>query len=161
MPGPTKSTRLIRTAATDLLADGEAVEVGLRVMLKQVAYNSGVASARSVSGALGSFAADRANERIRNEQDRAEATGLPTAPRMGYGLTDRRILVWTLDTWSNKPDAFIGSIALTDLASVTFQKGLLFGRLTLTRRAGHDLTLDVARVEKGRAFADALSARLG
>lgn len=110
-----KTTRLLRDAAGDHLEDGEAIEVGLRVLRKTLASNTGVAGSRAVPGALGSLAANRAHARIDEERDRAEATGLPTAPAMGYGLTDRRIVVWPLDKWTHEPEAVIGDIPLTDL----------------------------------------------
>ena len=156
-----KTTRLIRDAAQDALEDGETVEVGLRVMLKGAAYNSGVAASRRIYGPLSSYVTDKAQARLDAERDNAQASGLAATERMGYGLTDRRILVWSLDAWKNRPEALIGEVPLSDLEGVAYEQSLLFGKLTLRLRGGHDLEVDVARVEKGRAFADALEARIG
>ena len=161
MPKPSKSTRLMREAAGGLLEDGERVEAGLRVMLKGSAYDGGVAASRRIYGPLSSYVTDKAQARLDAERDNAQASGLAATERMGYGLTDRRILVWSLDAWKNRPEALIGEVPLSDLEGVAYEQSLLFGKLTLRLRGGHDLEVDVARVEKGRAFADALEARIG
>ncbi len=161
MSKPSKSTLLIRDAAADHLEDGESIEVGLRVMLKNSAYDSGVAASRGIYGPLASYMTDKAHARLDAEHDKAEAVGVSAAERMGYGLTDRRILVWSLDKWKNQPEALIGEIPLADLEGVAYKQTFLFGKLTLRLQGGRDLEVDVARVEKGRAFADALEARIG
>ena len=153
MPTPTRTTQALQAVAPAHLENDEPLVMGLRVMLKGHALNTGLL----VGGGL--VGASAARSRMQTEAADAEASGVPVAQRMAYGLTDRRLLVWEQSAATNALGDFLGSVPLAEVEGVAFRKAFLGNRLTL-RLASGELELMVAKVEKGQAFADALSARI-
>ena len=90
----------------------------------------------------------------------AEATGSEAAVQMAFGLTARRIVVWKCSAVSGKPTEVIGEIALSSIDSVSFEKSLFAGALTIEFTSGKTAEFTMVKADKPHRFAEALQARL-
>lgn len=149
-----KLVEQVTKAAGDALAPGEAIVAAVRVNLKgTVAATAGGA----IGGAAATVAGANALER---GADSAAGAGFPTTAQQALGVTDRAVVATSRSSLSGKPKAFLASIPLADIESVTHEPGRMGDELTFTMRDGTSTTFDAVKVDPGAAFAEAVQQRL-
>lgn len=135
-----KHSDVVRSLAEPRLEPGESV---IETVL--VNYNGSVPAASLPGGS-------------RADDPDAEVT-FPSARQMAIGLTDRRLLVFSL-SFGGKPKQHVGDVPLSAVDEVSMTDNRLSGIMRLTLRSGARVDLEVLPREPGDAFLRRLSARV-
>jgi hypothetical protein len=144
----------VTQAAGDALSPGESIVAAVRVNLKgTVAATAGGA----LGGAAGAIAGSKA---LAEGAEEAAAAGFPTTAQQALGVTDRAVVVTSRSGLSGKPKAYLASIPLSDIESVTLEPGRMGDALTFAMRNGTSTTFQAVKVDPGASFAEAVQQRL-
>jgi hypothetical protein len=144
------------------LAEGEQMLAGATATtaggLRRNATYMGAGAAIGVVGVVAAATVQQTADRKAPER----ATGFPTAAKMAIGLTDRRILVWSLSVMTGSPNKLLGEVPVSAVRGVTWGNGKTMGIrngvLELTLADDEVVSLEIPRIhiKEGEALADAL-----
>lgn len=132
---------VVRSLAEPMLGPGEGL---IETVL--VNYNGSMPATTLPGGAA------------RSDDPDAQVT-FPSSRQMAIGLTDRRLLVFSLG-FSGKPKQHIGDVPLSAIDDVGKADNRLSGILRLTLRSGARVDLEVLPKEPAEAFVEQLAARV-
>jgi hypothetical protein len=144
------------------LGDGEQMLAGTTATpaggLRRNAATMGAGAAMGVAGAAATAAVQQAADAKTSDSE----AGFPTASKMAIGLTDRRILVWSLGVMTGGPNKLIGAVPVSSVRDVAYGSGKTMGIrngvLELTFTDGEVVSLEVPRIHlaEGEVLAEAL-----
>jgi hypothetical protein len=114
--------KLMAKKTAEQLLPGEQFVTALRVEPKKALTRGlvGTAAGFAVLGGLGAVAGNKIAV-----GDAAAAPGWPQVGPMALGVTNQRILGYSISTATGRPNVFVGSIGFEHLQSVDYKHGLL------------------------------------
>jgi hypothetical protein len=137
----------IQALAEPQLEAGEQFLGGVRVNQK------GMTTGAALGGLVGAAVAHRA---AKGQREAQRAAGLPALTQMAFGLTDRRVLIFSRSAMSGKPKAFVAALALDDVVGIDFEPAMLLPKLSISFHDGNVARFEAVRIDEPEAFANAL-----
>lgn len=144
-----KTTKQCSEIARQVLENGEEVHHALRANLKGTALGMGllVGGGGIVGAAVGSVVMSQGHKRGLN---------FPTEQQMAFGITNKRVLVFSRSAMSGKPNKLIGEFSFLDATEASLKKGLL-PALSIQFADGNVLKLECVRKDDPTKFTELLN----
>ncbi|MDX2361393.1 MAG: hypothetical protein QNK23_11350 [Crocinitomicaceae bacterium] len=139
--------RLIKMSASDL-DEGEEILVGVRVNLKGTAIGFGFSSLGSVIGM------EVGNQIMEDGQEQVKDAQIPFKQQMAFGLTQKRLIIWSRSSFSGRPKDIIGEMNRSDIQSIRCEEGGMTGDVfVMTLTNGKSVEFEAVKIDKGEEFA--------
>ena len=134
-------------SASDL-GGGEELLVGVRVNLKGTAVGIGFSSLGSVIGM------EAGNQIMKDGQDQVKDAEIPFKQQMAFGLTQKRLIIWSRSSFTGRPKDIIGEMNRSDIQSISCEEGGMTGDVfVLTLKNGKSVEFEAVKIDKGEEFA--------
>lgn len=130
----------LQAKAAGVMEPGESILSAIRTM------PSGTTMSVGIGGAVGAVVSDRQAKKAQTGQTEGSMAAEWPAMRCAVGLTDRRLVMFDY-SFSGKPKDLVGQVKLSDVASVTVNKGVT-NKVLFSFNDGSAAQVECAKLEK-------------